>query len=178
MNYQEVYQQRLGAMTESILGNKIKEEIEIKSIGDAKLTQLYKEMEEITGKTVYEDYNYCCGKVMGVLKHIAQNSKFSKQLYELTGLNRGYIDIYRSACGQTPYVNKGSNTVNIGRKMDVEATKELMMVTAAALGVILEEADLADINQQRWDKMYTDALEAATKTVELNDNVLDAVYDE
>lgn len=33
MNYQEVYQQRLGAMTKSfILGNKIKEEIEIKSI--------------------------------------------------------------------------------------------------------------------------------------------------
>jgi len=94
MNYQEVYQQRLGAMTESILGNKIKEEIEIKSIGDAKLTRLYEDMEQITGKTVYEDYNYRCGKVLGVLKHIAQNSKFSKQLYELTGLNRGYIDIY------------------------------------------------------------------------------------
>ena len=178
MNYQEVYQQRLGAMTESILGNKIKEEIEIKSIGDTKLTRLYEDMEQITGKTVYEDFNYRCGKVLGVLKHIAQNSKFSKQLYELTGLNRGYIDIYYSACGQLPYVNKGSNTVNIGRKMDIETTKELLMVTAATLGVILEEADLADINQQRWDKMYNDALEAATKTVELNDNALDAVYDE
>ena len=114
MNYQEVYQQRLGAMTESILGNKIKEEIEIKSIGDAKLTRLYEDMEQITGKPVYEDFNYRCGKVLGVLKHIAQNSKFSKQLYELTGLNRGYIDIYYSACGQLPYVK----LVRIAQSLD------------------------------------------------------------
>ena len=70
MNYQKVYQQRLGAMTKSILGNKIKEEIEIKSIGDAKLTHLYEDMEQIVAKSSQNQSYKLQSEFSSICKHV------------------------------------------------------------------------------------------------------------
>ena len=178
MNYNETFAQRLEAQKKSILSSPIMESLELSKINDKRIEELYAKMSEVTGKPVYSDFSWRSGKVMGVLRHLQQNPKKRRELLEVTGLTNAHVDLWWQVGGNLPYVNTNSNTVNLGRPMDCNICKELLKVVAAELGILLEDADLVDINEANWTRLYNKALEDATKTVEFNTENGNVTYDE
>ena len=77
--------------------------------------------------------------------------------------------MYFKYCGNLPYVNTTDNTVNMGKHMDVSATKDLIKIIAAQLEVVVEDEDLSDITEERWARLYNSALERAKETVAFNE---------
>ena len=178
MNYQETFNAKLEAQKKAVVNNPIVENLELSKINDQKIEKLYSDMSAITGKPVYSDFSWRSGKVMGVLRHIQQNPKKRKELLELTGLSSAHVDMWWQVGGNLPYVNTVSNTLNLGRPMDCELSKQLLQVVASELGILLEEVDLIDINETNWNRMYQKALEDAQKTVELNAENANVTYEE
>lgn len=177
-NYAKTYEERLMAQKAAILGNKIVEKLELKALANRKLEELYQAMENVVHKPVYEDFNYRTGKILGVLRYIFQNPKNRKELLEITGLSQAHIDLYYEVCGNLPYVNTKTNTLNMGRPMDCESTKELIQATGSTLGVLVEDSDLLDINEDRWNRLYESALADAKKTIEFNESNQVVAYEE
>lgn len=166
-DYNQMYADKLAALKESVVGSKIMDALEIKKIGNSKIDQICEAMTKITGKPVYEDFNFRTGKIFGILRSIVQNPKQRKELLEVTGLTKDIIDIYFEVSGNLPYATK-DNQMNVGRPMDIAATKELIAIVASKFDVLVEEADLADITQERWDRLYATALEKTAETVKHN----------
>lgn len=177
-DYRKTYEQKLMEQKAAILGNKIVEKLEMKSLSNKRLEDLYRTMESICNKPVYEDFNYRTGKIIGVLRYIFQNPKQRKELLEATGLSQAHIDLYYEVCGNLPYVNTKNNTLNMGRPMDIESTKELIQATGSTLGVLVEDSDLLDINEERWNRLYENALADAKKTMEFNESNQVVAYEE
>ena len=150
----------------------------MKSLSNKRLEEIYKQLEAIGNKPCYEDFNFRSGKVLGILRYIFQNPKSRKELLEATGLSQAHIDLYYECVGNLPYVNTKTNTLNLGRPMDCESTKELLQATANSLGVLLEDSDLLDINEDRWNRLYESALADAKKTIEFNESNQVVAYDE
>lgn len=178
MSIQETYAKRLEEQKKSILGSKIAEQLEIKMFSNDKLDSLYKEMSSVTGKPVYEDFNFRSGKILGVLRHIFQNPKQRKELCEVTGLNTAVIDMYYQVCGNLPYLNTKTNTINAGRPMDCEATRDLIKYVASELNILIDDNDLLDINEERWERLSKNALEDAKATMEFNEKNKTVAYEE
>ena len=126
-------------------------------------------MSRITGKKVWEDFSFRTGKIFGILRFIVQNPLHRQDLLAATGLNNDYIDIYMKVCGNAPYVNTTNNTLNPGKHMNVEATKEFIKIVAVELGLVVDDDDLSDITQERWDRIYQSALERAIDTIKFNE---------
>ena len=163
-DYAAMHKEKLEALKAKVIGSNINTALELKAIDNRKLDQICEAMTKITGVPVWKDFNFRTGKIFGILRSIFQNPKQRQQLLEATGLTDDYIDIYYNITGNLPYVTK-DGILNEGRPMDVEATKEFITIVAAQFGVVVEEADLADITQERWDRLYNTAMEKAIETV-------------
>ena len=70
--------------------------------------------------------------------------------------------------GNLPYVDKKDNTINPGRTINIQGTKDLITATALKLGCIVTESDLDDITEERWNKLYQNALEGCAETAKHN----------
>lgn len=180
-DYNAMYQDKLKKLKESVLGSSINDQLELKAISNRKIEQITDAMKEVVGKKVWEDFNFRTGKILGILRFIAQNPIHRQQLLEVTGLTQDYVDIYFKVCGNLPYLNTTDNTLNPGRHMDVEATKEFIKIVAAKFDLLVEDDDVSDITEERWQRLYNNALERITKTIEHNEQHGDSVpqqYDE
>ena len=180
-DYNAMYEEKLNKLKQSVLGSSINDQLEMKAISNRKIEKITDAMSKVVGKKVWEDFNFRTGKIFGILRFIAQNPIHRQQLLEVTGLTQDYVDIYFKVCGNLPYLNVKDNTLNPGRHMDVEATKEFIKVVAAKFDLLVEDDDISDITEERWQRLYANALERVTKTIEHNEQHGDSVpqqYDE
>ena len=180
-DYNAMYEEKLKALKESVLGSAINDELEMKAISNRKIEKITDAMSKVVGKKVWEDFNFRTGKILGILRFIAQNPTHRQELLEVTGLTQDYVDIYFKVCGNLPYLNTTDNTLNVGRPMDVESTKNFVKIVAAKFDLLIEDDDLFDITEERWQRLYNNALERITKTVEHNEqygNAIPQQYDE
>lgn len=169
-DYKKLYEERMAKAKAKVMGSSIIEELEIAKISNSRINEICAKMEEILGKKPWNNFNFRTGKIFGILQTISMNQKFIDELLQITGLSREHIDAYFMYCGNLPYVDNTQNNINIGRQMDVEATREFIPVVAEILGVLVEDKDIADITQERWDNLYQNALERAKQTVEFTAN--------
>lgn len=167
-DYKKIYEDKLLAMKEGLLGSQIATQLQLKRIGNQKLDSIITNMSKVTGKEVWEDFSWRTGKILGIFRFIMQNPKHRQELLNITGITKDYIDVYFDVCGNLPYINTTNNTVNLGKPMNVQATKEFIQIVAAQWGVVIEDSDISDITQERWDRLYQAALEKAKETVEFN----------
>lgn len=175
-NYKQMYEEKMEALKLSILGSEINDELEMKSIANSNIEEITTAMTKIVGKPVWVDFNFRCGKILGILRFIAQNPQYRQELLEVTGLTQDYIDIYFKVCGNLPYLTN-DNVLNPGRPMDVEKTKEFMKIVGAKLNFIIEDSDVSDITQERWDTMYQNAIAKLSKTINHNETYGETVPD-
>ena len=167
-NYENIYESKLAEMKEKLIGSTITTQLQLKRISNNKLDKIITAMSKVVGKEVWEDFSWRTGKILGIFRFIVQNPKHRQALLDITGLTKDYVDLYFSICGNLPYVNTTNNTVNNGKPMNIEATKEFIQVIAAQWDIVIEEDDISDITQERWDRLYKAALERAVETVRFN----------
>ena len=168
-DYNVMYEEKLRKLKESVLGSTINDQLEMKAISNRKIEKITDAMSKVVGKKVWEDFNFRTGKILGILRFIAQNPIHRQELLEVTGLTQDYVDIYFKVCGNLPYLNTTDNTLNPGRPMDVEATKEFIKIVAAKFDLLVEDDDLLDITEERWQRLYANTLERISKTIEHNE---------
>ena len=170
-----VYEQMLNAQKSKAEQTNIREILDVTEITNRKLDQLYSEMSQLTKKPVYEDFSYKAGKLIGVLRHIQQNPKQRKELLKLTNLTGGILDLYNQSCGQLPYCSKDSNTIVTGRAQDCSTLREVLLVAATRMRVLLADYQLEDITEEHWDNLYKKAQETAEANADLNQKTGQAV---
>lgn len=170
-----IYEEKMAKMKDKIYTSKVAEALAVKQISNEKLDKIIQEINSKLpdgkkGKTnrVWVDFNFRCGKIMGLLRTIFNHPKLRTELLEISGLSNEIIDLYYSECGNLPYHEVTTNTINLGRPMNVEATKELMVICGEILGFALDDSDLADITQERWDRLTQLYKERAEETIRLN----------
>ena len=157
----------------------IREILDITEITNAKLDKLYAEMSSVTKKPVYEDFSYKAGKLIGILRHIQQNPKNRKDLLKITGLNNAIIDLYIRAVGQLPYCDPKTGQIIAGRAQDCSTLREIILVAATRMKVLLADYQLEDITEDHWNRLYTRAQETAEANNDLQNKIGVAVhYDE
>ena len=172
------YENLLNAQKEKAEQSNIKEILDVTEITNRKLDQLYAQMTEHTKKPVYEDFSYKAGKLIGVLRHIQQNPKQRKELLKLTGLSSGILDLYNQSCGQLPY-SKDDGTIVTGRAQDCSTLREVLLVAATRMGILLADYQLEDITEEHWNSLYTRAQETAEANADLQTKTGNAVnYEE
>ena len=165
----KMYEEKLQAMKKKVESSAISTQLEMKRIGNQKLDAIIQDMAEITGKPVWREFNWRVGKILGIMRFIVQNPVQRDKLLEATGLTQDFIDVYFDVCGNLPYVNTTNNTVNVGKPMNVEATKEFIQVVASKWGLVVEDDDLSDITEERWNRLYQAALEKCQKSTAFNE---------
>lgn len=178
MSMQTYYDERVKALKAKVLGETIAKELEMKMISNKIIEEITSKMKQITKSEVFNDFRFKTGKIFGILRHIAQNPKNRKELLEITGLNEAYIDMFTAYCGNMPYLAK-DGSVNIGRTMDAPKAKDLIQLVGAELGILVEDSDVDDITQERWNTMYENTLKKVLETSEFNKEVgKDVEYEE
>jgi hypothetical protein len=168
----DVHEQKLNAIRDKMLNSNISQKLKLKAINNHKIDMVIKEMEKIlpSGK-LYWDYQFKTGKLMGILRAIVQNVKIKQELLDLTGLTQDHLDMYYDCIGNVPYLTK-NNTIDPGRPMKYEDAKEFLTLIGLHFGCIIEDSDLSDINEERWEAMCKQAMEKARATALNNENTL------
>ena len=161
-----IHTAKLAAMKEKMVGSIITEKLELKAISNERINEVIARMERVvpTGK-VWHDFSFRTGKLMGILRTIIIYGKQRKELLEITGLPEEYLDLYTECVGNVPWLNTKYNTIDPGRPMKFEEAKELMVLVGLHFDYVVEEADVADINPERWANLCRDALEKANQTL-------------
>lgn len=176
--FEELYAQKMKTMKESNLSTEILEELEMSNISSRKSDLIMSEMSKITGRQVFSDYNFRTGNVIGILRHIMQNRKYQTELLTITGLSSAHIDFYFKHGGNLPYCDTKSNEVVMGRPMNCDKMRQFIPIVASIMGILVNDEDLDDINQERWDALTRRAMENAVATAELNIQNQGVAYDE
>lgn len=178
MDYQRIYQEKMQAMNQANLHSEIMEELEMGNISSQRINDLMTEMSKVTNRQVFADYNFRTGSIIGILRHIAQNRKYQSELLSITGLTQAHVDFYYRYGGNLPYCDSKSNEVVAGRPMDCDRMRQFLPIVAGILGVLINEEDLDDLNQERWDALTRRAMDTAIATSEMNMQNQGVVYEE
>lgn len=168
-DYNAIYNEKMQKLLQSTVGSEIADQLALKQITNSKLKEITDKISAITERPVWEDFSWKSGKILGILRSIAQNPLKRQELLAATGLDETIVEMYTKYCGNLPYLNSKDNTINIGRPMNIQMTKELLPIVALRLGVILDESDLDDITEERWNYLYENALKRAMETSEFNE---------
>ena len=171
------YEQLLAQQATSIDVN-VTEQLSLAELANNKLDSLYTSIKGITNKDCYEDYYYKSGRIIGLLRHIAQNPKHRQKLFMLTGLNSSIIDLYNSSSGKIPYISKDTNTLIEGEKQNQQLFRQVILITATKLGIVLMPDQLNDITEERFLLRYERALEEAKQQLSQLPNIGNIKYDE
>lgn len=158
------------------LNNEIIGEIQTLNITNDILDEIIAKVSDVIEKPVFDVFYWNTGKLFGLMNSIVMNRKQRQELMLITGLTTAQIDLWAKYSGIVPYYNdKG---LNIGKPMDIVKIKQLIPIIANTLGIIVEPDDLCDITQERWDRIYSSALESAMKTAEFEKNKNVEEYEE
>ena len=178
-DYEAIFKERMAKRKEMVLGSSIIEELEIKNINNNRIDEIRNKMKEVIGKEVWNDFLWKTGRIFGILRCIAQNPEYKEELFKITNLNSTYIDMYIEVCGNLPFISTRDGSINMGRPMNVEKTREFIPLVAMKMGILIEDDDLSDITQERWDYLYNATLEKIEKSLNFNKEIENGIkYDE
>lgn len=178
-NYEAIFAERMNKKKEMVLGSSIMEELEIKNINNKRIDEIREQMKAVIGKEVWNDFLWKTGKILGILRCITQNPEYKEELCKICNLNSTYIDMYVEVCGNLPFISTRDNSINMGRPMNVKKTREFIPLVAMKMGVLIEDEDLSDITEERWNHLYNTTLERIEKSSNFNKEIENEVkYDE
>ena len=181
-NYQEMHNEKLKKLQEEILGSKINDILQVKQLSNSKLDSITAKMDEIIQKRnpnrkVYIDFSYRTGKIMGIVRAIVNNGADRQALLEASGLSNEIVDLYYGIIGNMPYVQ--NKILVYGKAMDHVNAKDYIKIVAVALGVVVEEADLFDITEERCTQLYQAKLAECIETLKAEQEQGEAIeYEE
>ena len=146
----------------------IYERIEQKKNNNNILNKITTDIAGIIGKNCWVEYNWRCGKVLGLLRTLSLNRNIPA-VFEISGIEEEVIDLYYEVAGNLPYIDKNGQ-FNAGRPQSCSELVELMQYVYDKLGITAAENEFDDINQKHWDDLYNASMERIRKTLEVTSN--------
>lgn len=138
------------------------------------LNKITADISGIIGKSCWVEYNWRCGKVLGLLRTLSLNRNIPA-VFEVSGIEEEVIDLYYEVAGNLPYIDKNGQ-FNAGRPQFCEELIELMQYVYSKLGITAADNEFDDINQKHWDDLYNASMERIRKTLEVTSSTIQ--YDE
>lgn len=165
---QEIYKKRIAEAQEKVKQSNVAQELELKALSNTRYQEIVTSIKRETGLDTWSDFSFRTGKITGILRTILNNPAHRKKLLAITGLEDYHIDMYYETCGNLPFMNTTTKTLNEGRPMNIEPARELIQLVGLQLGILVEDKDLEDITQERWDMLTLNAKEKALETIKFN----------
>lgn len=138
------------------------------------LNRITTDITSVIGKPVWNEYNWRCGKVLGLLRTLSLNRNIPA-VFEISGIEEEVIDLYYEIAGNLPYIDKNGQ-FNAGRPQFCDELIELMQYVYNKLGITAADNEFDDINQKHWDDLYNASMERIRKTLEITSSTIQ--YDE
>lgn len=152
----------------------IYDKINMKKANNNIINKITADVSGIIGKSCWNEFNWRCGKVLGLLRTLSLNRNIPA-VFEASGIEEEVIDLYYEVAGNLPFIDKNGQ-FNAGRPQFCEELIELMQYVYAKLGITAADNEFDDINQKHWDDLYNAAMERIRKTLEVTTNTIQ--YDE
>ena len=152
----------------------IYDKINMKKANNNIINKIATDISGIIGKSCWVEYNWRCGKVLGLLRTLSLNRNIPA-VFEVSGIEEEVIDLYYEVAGNLPFIDKNGQ-FNAGRPQFCEELIELMQYVYSKLGITAADNEFDDINQKHWDDLYNASMERIRKTLEVTSSTIQ--YDE
>lgn len=150
------------------------EKINLKKKNNLIIDKVTTDISNIIGKPCWIEFNWRCGKVLGLLRTLSLNRNIPA-VFEVSGIEEEVIDLYYEVAGNLPYIDKNGQ-FNAGRPQSCDELVELMQYVYNKLDITAAENEFSDITQEHWDNLYNASMERIRKTLEITSSTIQ--YDE
>ena len=123
--------------------------------------------------SVWYEFNYKSGKVLGILRQIAFEFEKRDELLEALELPESLIQDYLEYAGNPPYLSGGDYVP--ARPQDSEKLQEVVLLAASLLDVVVE---VDDITQEKFQQICERREKVIKATLENTSSVANLLYDE
>jgi hypothetical protein len=147
----------------------IYEKINMKKANNNIINKVTADVSGIIGKPCWNEFNWRCGKVLGLLRTLMNNRNIPA-VFEVSGIEEEIIDLYYEVAGNLPYIDKNGQ-FNAGRPQFCDELIELMQYVYDKLGLTAAENEFSDITQEHWESLHNSAIERIRKTLEVTSNI-------
>ena len=139
-----------------------------------RLKSAINKIKNILGRdSVWYEFNYKSGKVLGILRQIAFEIEKRDELLEALELPESLIQDYLEYAGNPPYLSGGEYVP--ARPQNSEKLQEVVLLAASLLGVVVE---VDDITQEKFLQICSRRQKTIEATLENTANIADAMYEE
>ena len=157
-SYNEIYEAKLKKLQNDVVNTEIHDVIQVRGITSKRLYEIREKIGKVIDlpeDKVWNNHHYRAGKLMGILKTIKDKPKHREELYKITGLNDHHLSVYLDVSGNPPFLNTDKSKDNIieTKPQDCEAYKNLLLIVAAEMGIVIEPFELDDITPERFDRI-------------------------
>ena len=180
--FEKLFASKLAAQQTNVEETEVFSTLQIMQFNHDRFTEITSQIEEIAGRRVWNDFNFKLGNIMGLLRFMTFNRLCQEEMLAITKLNGEHLNMFYEAAGQLPYADPKTNTIIDGRPMKYEELKQLLLVVASTLGVVVEDFQLEDINEERWvaltERAYIKAQEDIKANIEAQAQAEAPMYEE
>ena len=131
--------------------NKVAELVKERMKNEAKLDKIRERVEEITGRSCWNELTFKDGKLIGLLRTIGYEFQHRNELMELTGIPEPLLDIFLESWGHPCFIDKEKFERIEEKRMDMNMVKECLEVAGEIVGY---EPHLKDITETKVNNMY------------------------
>ena len=150
------------------------EKLQIKKNNNVIINNISSNLQAVTGKACWVEFNWKAGKVMGILRTMALNRNNSS-VFMTSSIEPEVVDMYYEVAGNLPYIDK-NGMLNLGRPQMCEEYIELLKYVYDKLKLTYDNDEFNDITEERWNMLYNSNMERIKKTLEITSSAIQ--YDE
>lgn len=150
------------------------EKLQAKKANNTVLNNISSNLQAVTGKACWVEFNWKSGRVMGILRTMALN-RSNSNVFVAAPIESEIIDMYFDVAGNLPYIDK-NGLLNLGRPQICSEYVELLRYVYDKLGLTYDDSEFDDITEERWNVLYASNMERIRKTLEITSNSIQ--YDE
>jgi hypothetical protein len=150
------------------------EKLQVKKNNNVIINNISSNLQAVTGKACWVEFNWKSGKVMGILRTMALNRNNSN-VFVAAPIEPEIIDMYFDVAGNLPYIDK-NGLLNLGRPQICSEYVELLRYVYDKLNLVYDDDEFNDITEERWNVLYASNMERIKKTLEITSSTIQ--YDE
>lgn len=150
------------------------EKLQQKKANNTIINNISSNLQAVTGKACWIEFNWKAGKVMGILRTMALNRNNSN-VFVAAPIEPEIIDMYFDVAGNLPYIDK-NGMLNLGRPQMCSEYIELLKYVYDKLKLTYDNDEFNDITEERWNTLYNSNMERIKKTLEITSSAIQ--YDE
>ena len=150
------------------------EKLQVKKNNNVIINNISSNLQAVSGKPTWVEYNWKSGKVMGILRTMALN-RTNSNVFVAAPIEPEIIDMYFELAGNLPYIDK-NGMLNLGRPQMCGEYVELLKYVYDKLNLIYDDTEFDDVTEERWNVLYSSNMERIKKTLEISSSTIQ--YDE